>query len=373
MAKKNTKKASAAEVSNENMTPSQAEAVHENTMTSETKGANEDTTPSQIEAVHENTTLSETEGVNENTTSSQAEAAHENTMLSETEGANEDTMPSETDEVNEDATPSQAEGDDENTAPSEADDEGSKSPDAEDMLDMHYMSFRQRISYKRAQYKKKTGDMTGTQRLRFFFDYYKWQAIFTVCGICLAVLLGRTIYLNSQPMALGLIMINNSQREDMNLEETIENDYRGYGSFGKYDRFLIIPGLSIDSVNYTNDVIATGSSDLSDYETLFYMTSAGSIDVILSDYEGVKYCVEQDLVYPIDMVFSEDILAPYADRLKVMTSYTGDERNYAIDVSDSPYLKEQGLKYSSAYIMFPSNIEENNERGLSFLKFLLEP
>lgn len=255
----------------------------------------------------------------------------------------------------------------------DADSKEKKAPRHEDALDMHFMSRKERIAYKRAQHKEKTSGMTTAQRFRFFFDYYKWQTVLTVSLIAFVVLLGRSIYLGTRPMALGLIVLNNIQSQETELSEVIEADYRKCNTFGKHDRFMVITGLSIDPINYKSETIAAGSNGLSDYETLYYLTSAGTIDVLLSDYDGLSYCVEQDLVYPIDMLFTEDALAPYQQRLKVMTSYTGEERSYAIDVSDSPYLKEQNLGYTSAYIMFPTNDPENNERALNFLEFLLQP
>ncbi len=247
-----------------------------------------------------------------------------------------------------------------------------KTPQGEDALELHYMSVRERAAYKRAKYRKETDDMSFRQKAGFFFDYYKWHTIISLVVVFCAIFIGRSVYLNTRPMALGLIILNNEESEDISLSAVIEDDYRSYYTFDKNDRFVIMSGLSVDPVNYEQEVIAAGSTGLSDYETLFYQTSAGSIDAVLSDYDGVSYCVEQDLVYPIDMLFSDEALDAYKDRLIVMTSYTGDERDYAIDVSDSTYLAQLGLGYEACYIMFPTNISENNERAMQFISFLLQ-
>ncbi len=258
--------------------------------------------------------------------------------------------------------------------------------DGEDALEMHYMSFFQRTRYKRAQHKRKMDGMSKKEQFKFFLDYYKWNVIIIALLLICAGTFAKELYLNTRPMALGVIILNNTTLADVpeekaqelgilsadDLSEKIETDYRNFYNFHKYDRFSIFTGLKVDIQTYLGEIVSTGTGTLTSYENLFYQTEADVIDVIITDETGINYCVEQDIVYPIDRLFDKETHALFADSARVYKSYTGDEREYAIEVTGNKYIESLGLGYTKTYLLIPSNEEDNKKRAMDFYRFLLE-
>lgn len=243
----------------------------------------------------------------------------------------------------------------------------------EDALETHYMSFGEKIRYKHHQYKEKTRDMTWKEQVDFFIYYYKW----TVIGIAVLIILGSTlarqIYTNSRPMAIGIAIINNEADREQELAAQIETDYRSYYTFKDSDRFVILENLEIDPENYTQEISATSTNTLSSYENLYYQITGDNIDVIITDEAGILYCVEQDLVYPLENFLSEDTRTLYEDDICMYTSYTNQRREYAIDISDTAFAASLNLGYDKVYLLFPSDEEDNKQRAEQFIRYIYNP
>lgn len=240
----------------------------------------------------------------------------------------------------------------------------------EDALEMHYMGFVQKMRYKLQQYKEKTKDMSPSEHVHFFIYYYKWPVIF-IAGliICTSVLV-RQIYVNSRPLAIGLAVINNTFDNELLLAKQIESDYRNYYPFKDSDRFFVLENLEIDPENYFHDISSTSSGTITSYENLFFHISGDNLDVILTDEAGILYCVEQDLVYPLENFLSEETRALYENDICIYTSYTNQEREYAIDISDTAFAASLNLGYDKVYIMLPSNDEDNKQRAEKFIRYI---
>lgn len=240
----------------------------------------------------------------------------------------------------------------------------------EDSLEMHYMGFAQKIHYKFQQYREKTKDMSFQEHARFFIYYYKWPVLFIAGLIICTSILARQIYVNSRPMAIGLAVINNASDNELLLAKQIEEDYRSYYTFKDSDRFVVLENLEIDPKNYYNEINSTNSNSLTSYESLFYHIVGDNLDVILTDEAGILYCVEQDLVYPLENFLSAETRTLYEDDICIYTSYTNQEREYAIDISDTAFATSLNLGYDKVYLLLPSNEEDNKQRAEKFIQYI---
>lgn len=244
---------------------------------------------------------------------------------------------------------------------------------SEDSLEQHGMKFFQRIQYKKEQYRKKTATMSKLEHWRFFLDYYKWNVIITVSLLVCGIILGKEIYQNTRPIALGVAIINNTtDSNEQDLALTIEEDYRNTYTFNKSDRFFVTHSYEIDPETYVNEIYATQTNTLSSYERLYYSIAGDQVDVIITDEKGILYCIDQDLVYPIENFFDETVHEQYADRIHSYESFTGDLREYAIDISDSSFVDKYELGYDTVYVLFPSNEEDNKQRAVQFLEYIFQ-
>lgn len=246
----------------------------------------------------------------------------------------------------------------------------SEAPSGEDALEMHYMGFAQRMRYKCKQYKEKTKDMSFREHAGFFVYYYKWQVLFITGLIICTAVLAREVYVNSRPMAIGLAIINNTLDDELLIARQIEEDYRSYYTFKASDRFVVLENLEIDPENYYNEITSAGSGSITPFENLFYHITGDDLDVILTDEAGILYCVEQDLVYPLENLLSDETRALYEDDICIYTSYTNQEREYAIDISDTAFAASLNLGYDKVFLLFPSNEEDNKQRAERFIHYV---
>lgn len=253
--------------------------------------------------------------------------------------------------------------------PKDAEGENKKSA-GEDALEIHYMSFFGKIRYKFQQYKEKTKDMSPKEHISFFVYYYKWPVLLTVGLIICICTLSRQIYINSRPMAIGIAILNNSYDEKQLLAKQIEEDYRNYYPFKDSDRFVILENMEINPETYYNDLVSTNSGTITAYENLYYQISGDSLDVIITDEKGILYCVEQDLVYPLENFLSAEARALYEDDICIYTSYTNQEREYAIDISDTKFAADLDLGYDKVYLLLTSNEEDNKQRIERFIQYI---
>lgn len=240
----------------------------------------------------------------------------------------------------------------------------------EDALEIHYMNPVQKMHYKFNQYKEKTQDMSLKEHIKFFLHYYKWNVIFIAGLLICGFILARQIYVNSRPMAIGIAILNNTSDEEQKLAKQIEADYRSYYSFKASDRFVIIENLEISPENYTQEIYATNSNSLTAYENLYFQISGDNLDVIITDEAGILYCVEQDLVYPLENFLSQEVRALYEDDICMYTSYTNQNREYAIDISDTAFASSLELGYEKVYLLLPSNDDDNKQRVEKFIQYI---
>lgn len=249
-------------------------------------------------------------------------------------------------------------------------DEDASEKSCENALEQHYMRLDQKIKYKFSQYKDTTRNMSFGEHLKFFLHYYKWNVIICIVLILCCITLGKTIYINSRPMAIGLAILNNASVEGQNLAAQIETDYRSYYEIKPSDRFIILDQLSIDPETYTSEIMATSSGNLTSYENLYAQISAGNIDLIITNENGLLYCIEQDLVYPIENFFDAATAALYEQDIKIYTSYTGEDRQYAVDISQSRFVNELNLGYDNVYLLFPNNTADSKTRAARFIEYI---
>ena len=72
----------------------------------------------------------------------------------------------------------------------------------EDNLEIQSLRFFARQRAKRAKLKKNMEGMSGFEKFKYIFSYYKWKILITcvILGICIALPL--TIYKNTRPSAI---------------------------------------------------------------------------------------------------------------------------------------------------------------------------
>lgn len=244
-----------------------------------------------------------------------------------------------------------------------------KSLYADSNLDMLSMSRKERRAVRKELYSKNTEGMSRKEKASYFFDYYKWQVIIPVVIVVFVAFLAHTIYMNKRPVALGFAILNVQDTDSVDL--SFEDDYINYFDITGSYQFKESLGLDIDYDYYKEHEDYIQTSNSTDYSILSSDCDLGSNDVIISNDTGLRYCASENIVKPLKGYLSE---AVYAALEPYMVSYedpSGTERAYAIDISNTQFVKNLDLGYADVYVAFPGAIDRNYTNSLRFLEYVL--
>ncbi len=238
-----------------------------------------------------------------------------------------------------------------------------------DRLDRHFLNFREKMKYDAAGEKEKLSDMNTRQKVSYFFTYYKWHVILTFLAIFCIVSITRGIYKNTRPTLISIAIINNTSEQYS--DDAFEQSYRSAVNAPASYRFNIESDYKIDPDTTDSEFKSAGESQMTDHEMLSVKSFNGFFDIILCDEKALTYCSEQDVVYPLDVYFPQDIQDALSDRTVTAKDVDGNTRPYALDISDLPAVKDLNLSYDKVYLTFAGAKTDSYSRAVTFLNYLM--
>lgn len=245
-----------------------------------------------------------------------------------------------------------------------------KSLHADNNLELLELSRSERRAAKKELYRKTTEGMTRKEKLSYFFDYYKWHVIAPILIVAFVCYLSVTIYMNKRPVALGFTILNAESSEDVDL--SFEDDYVDYLQITGSYQFKESVGMDIDYEYYKQNSEYIQTSNSTDYSILSSDCELGDNDIIISNEAGVNYCTAQYIVKPLKSYLSEYAYARLEPYMASFEGPTSEEREYAIDISDTEFAKSLNLGYTDVYVIFPGVTDENYTNSIRFLEYVLE-
>jgi|GEM_PF-2627938 len=240
-----------------------------------------------------------------------------------------------------------------------------------------------------------TKDMTGKEKAKYLFYYYKWYLLVAVVLILLAIYVCINVAKSSKPIAFSYAILNSwvISDSDDSLHTYIFEDYADSVGKSVSNGYQIISDTMYTFSMEDHDE----NSTMNGYYVRFNaMTEDDYYDVIITDEAGLQFCALEGTPHSPDTVLSDETMSLYSDRLVYMDvydpydpdAYISDEELeqqtranivdadadnaalVAIDVSDSKFIQELNLYYDTVYIIFPGTSDDNKSRADSFIQYI---
>ncbi len=245
-----------------------------------------------------------------------------------------------------------------------------KSSTAEDNLELHGLSRRERRRAKRERYKKTTEDMSRKEKIGYFFYYFKVPIL---VGLAITVSLSLIIvslYKNTRPVAISFALLNSPSVEYLSKDDFKE--YMDYYDMPSSYRMLDFYSSKCDLDIY-EDYYSKNPDDAiySQFPTLCYNDY---FDIVISDKTGIDYCAKLSLIRPLedslDLSISKYLYDNYPERIIEANNVNDEPVAYAIDISGTEFAKSLHLDYDDVYIALPGQSERNIANSKRILNFI---
>ncbi|MBE5954545.1 MAG: hypothetical protein E7257_10420 [Lachnospiraceae bacterium] len=242
----------------------------------------------------------------------------------------------------------------------------------EDNLELKRMGFKKRLQTKVERFKENTQDMSTWGKIKYFVYYYKWHVILTALAIFLIITVPSTIIKNNRPVSISYAVVNSPAPEQIN--EKLFNEYAEHYNLVKGYQIRNNLYVSLSQKGYEENLAKSeGNSSYTQFPTLCYNDY---YDIILTDRSGLEYCTSTSLVQPLEDRLYDDILSElkekYPDIITTSPNYDGKQVEFALDVSDTKFIKELNVGYDKVYICFPGGSEQNIINIRRFLKYIFD-
>lgn len=241
----------------------------------------------------------------------------------------------------------------------------------EDNLELRRMSFTNRIKAKQARLKANTEGMSTWEKFKYYVYYYKWHVILGLILLFCAIAIPTAIYKNSRPVAISYAVVNSPEPERIN--EKLFNEYTAH--YGLVEGYQIRNSLSVtlSQADYETEFAKEeGDSSYTQFPTLCWNNY---YDIIITNETGLHYCTVNSLVQPLeDRLYDdiyEEIKSKYPKRIIQSPNYDEYPVEFAIDISDTEFVKKLNVGYDDVYVCFPGGSEENIVSIRRFLKYVL--
>ncbi len=247
-----------------------------------------------------------------------------------------------------------------------------KLPTAEDNLELHGLSRKERNKIKREKYRKTTEDMSRKEKINYFFYYFKVPILVTLAVIVSLTFITISLYKNTRPVALSFALLNSPS-----VEYLTKDDFKDYMDF--YDMpssYRIIDFYSNKcDLDIYEDYYSKNPNDAvyAQFPSLCYNDY---FDVIISDKTGIEYCGKMSLIIPLedslDLSMSKYINDNCPERIISVNNVNDDLTPYAIDISGTEFAESLGLDYDDVYIALPGQSARNIANSKRLLNYIFD-
>lgn len=206
-------------------------------------------------------------------------------------------------------------------------------------------------------------DLDRKKKLEYIWDYYKWPIIFiAVAALVIGVSLPQLIE-NRKEIVLYTAFVN-TQLSDSDETPALLTNYAEQKNIdieGK--RMMLDCSMTINHENPTD-------FSMQCTQKLAAMFSANQLDVVVEDIDTLESYTEYGVYVDLEQVMSPEFIEKYKDKLLYKKGQDGEEAAYAIDVSESPVLVEEGAYIIPAYASIAVN-SEHPENAIAFIEYLM--
>jgi len=205
--------------------------------------------------------------------------------------------------------------------------------------------------------------LSWKDRVDYIWTYYKWTLVIVFMVI---VLVG--------PLFAGL---HNSRIEQLyngalaNVMVTDEGEYYitdGWrDELGGHKKWSDCTLISSYFQSYEDSTDAV--SEYNAIMTIVVRLLMGDLDYLIMDNYAMTYFISEGTFAPLGDVLPEEMLAQYEEKLVYAVNENDEQFPVAIDLTDTDFIKDNGISTDFVYIAFPEN-SHNAELNDEFLQYL---
>lgn len=299
---------------------------------------------------------------------------NDNFIIEETDSKKESAKKPAESESNNESPKNKKEADDESPKENDSKKEKNivKSSIAEDNLELHGLSRKERNKIKRQKYRQTTAEMSRKEKINYFFYYFKIPILVTLAVIVSLAFITISLYKNTRPVAISFALLNSPS-----VEYLTKDDFKDYMDF--YDMpssYRIVDFYSNKCDLDIYDDYYSKNPDDAVYAQFPSLCFNDYFDVIISDKTGIEYCGKMSLIVPLedslDLSMSKYLNDTYPERIIKVNNVNDDPVAYAIDISGTEFAQSLHLDYEDVYIALPGQSARNIANSKRLLNYIFD-
>ncbi len=252
----------------------------------------------------------------------------------------------------------------------ESDKESDTPSSSENFLENYTKNPFKRMLNERKRMSEAMKDMKASEKLKYFFEYYKWHVFVVFLIIFFILYMINFIYQRTLPVAMSYAILNNNVNADINTD--IFKDYASYYGMDKGYKTEAVTDIILSAPEGSDDA---EQQMVNNYKYMSFATycSENYFDIIITDKDGMDICAEKQHIYPADQVLSQENLEKFRS-MGILTESKGTDGTavYGINISSVPAIQSMNLRYKTVYLCFPGVSEQNIENANKFVEYLFK-
>lgn len=237
----------------------------------------------------------------------------------------------------------------------------------EDRLEQATMTRKERRAQKKADFKEYTSTMSKKEKTAYIIRYYFPAAAIVLVVVAIITGIAVTVYNNTRPITLSYAILNAENESKLNL--TAFDEYAATKDTGKKTQ-LLSDTRQLDPTAFALGTLTYTVED--EYTGFNLICKDGYYDVIITNAAGLNYLAEIDAVQLLDEYLPAELYDRLSDKIIRAKDSYGDMYESGINISDTAFAKSLNTGYDKVYIAFTGTTDENYERAMDFLEYILE-
>lgn len=250
----------------------------------------------------------------------------------------------------------------------------------EDRLAKEGLPLKDKFKANHQRCKDNMEGMSKKERTKYFLYFYRGYIIMGLILLFLAIAIPIHIYNRSRPVAISYAVLN--QASFYTTSKSSINDYMDYFGYDSSYKSEEYTGIQLrpqgeEPTTETVDNIAIAYQDESSagYIQFPLLCRDGYIDFVLMDIDAIQCLEGSDLFASLEDTLSSEtysqLLTKYPElKIASIKDADGNTIEFAIDVSDTEFVKGFDVSYSEVYLAFPKTKDPENIKPKQIIQFI---
>lgn len=223
------------------------------------------------------------------------------------------------------------------------------------------------MSYKKKSFKEnfkteieKLKKMSFKDKMWYIKEYYGIHIFLTI--IVLLIFLSLSFSMLKKDPAFNAVFLNKPMNSTS--YDKIYSEFYEYAKFkDTNDDWELKPNVSV--ILKDNEIV----NGLEYLAKINAMIASQTLDTLITEEYFINHFASQDILLNLEENLPPDLLEKFKNNLYYIEGINGEKKAYALDISDSPIIKESVYVAGPVYFSILSN-SKNLDNSILFLKYL---